>query len=118
MEARKVPAVKISTQALPNYSVSDAPGLRLSYFGYEFEVPWNASFKERTVGKTLVQLKFHLALCAMRTVGDAKSLKLIEQSVGDKREGVTQYSDERNEPSWEPVRREARDAIRRRQNSR
>jgi hypothetical protein len=62
--------------------------------------------------------EIHLALCAMRTVGDAKSLKLIEQSVGDKREGVTQYSDERNEPSWEPVRREARDAIRRRQNSR
>ncbi len=60
----------------------------------------------------------HLALCAMRTVGDAKSLMLIEQSVGDKREGVTQYSDGRSEPSWEPVRREARDAIRQRQNSR
>jgi hypothetical protein len=60
----------------------------------------------------------HLALCAMRTVGDAQSLKLIEQSVEDKREGVTQYSDGRNEPSWEPVRREARDAIRRRQSSR
>ena len=58
MEARKVPAVKIATQALSDYSVSDAPGTTLSYFGYEFEVPWNASFKEKTVGKTLVQLKF------------------------------------------------------------
>jgi hypothetical protein len=60
----------------------------------------------------------HLALCAMRTVGNAQSLKLIEESVGDRREGVTQYSDGRNEPSWEPIRREARDAIRRRQSTR
>jgi hypothetical protein len=29
----------------------------LSYFGYEFEVPWKASFKER-VGKGLVALQF------------------------------------------------------------
>ncbi len=35
--------------------------------------------------------------------------EVIERSVGDKREGVTQYSEGRNEPSWEPVRREARD---------
>jgi hypothetical protein len=60
----------------------------------------------------------YLAVCAMRTVGDAESLKLIDQSIGDKREGTTQYSDGRIEPSWEPVRREARDAIRRRQSGR
>jgi hypothetical protein len=59
----------------------------------------------------------HLALCAMRTVGDAQSLRLIDQSVGDKREGVSQYSDGHGEPSWESVRREARAAIRRRQSS-
>jgi hypothetical protein len=58
MEGRKVPALRIATQALSDYSVSDAPGTKLSYFGYEFEVPWNASFKERRVGLTLVQLKF------------------------------------------------------------
>src|SRR6266849_3793389 len=58
MEARKVPAVKIATEALSDYSVSDAPGTTLSYFGYEFEVPWKASFKEKTAGKNLVQLKF------------------------------------------------------------
>jgi hypothetical protein len=57
MEARRVPALKIATRKLADYSVSDAPGMKLSYFGYEFEVPWNASFKER-VGKGLVQLKF------------------------------------------------------------
>jgi hypothetical protein len=58
IEARKVPAVKIATRVIPNYSVSDALGMKLSYFGYEFEVPWNTSFKETIVGKTLVQLKF------------------------------------------------------------
>jgi hypothetical protein len=57
-EARKIPAVKVAPQPLADYSVSDAPGIVLSYFGYEFEVPWNASFKEGVVGRALVQLKF------------------------------------------------------------
>ncbi|HWZ26585.1 MAG TPA: hypothetical protein VN037_14995 [Verrucomicrobiae bacterium] len=49
--------MKIATRVLSDYSVIDAPGMKLSYFGYEFEVPWNASFTEK-VGKNLVQLKF------------------------------------------------------------
>jgi hypothetical protein len=57
-EARKIPGVKVAPQPIADYSVSDAPGTVLSYFGYEFEVPWNASFKEKTVGRVLVQLKF------------------------------------------------------------
>lgn len=56
----------------------------------------------------------HLALCAMRSVGDAQSLKLIDQSVGHKKEWVTEFSDGHREPGWDPVRREARDAIIRR----
>jgi hypothetical protein len=58
MEAGKVPALNTATRPLADYSVSDSPGTRLSYFGYEFEVPWNTSVKERKVGKNLVQLKF------------------------------------------------------------
>jgi len=59
MEARKVPAVKIATQALADYSVSNSPGTTLSYFGYEFDVPWNTSFKQKASGKGgLVQLQF------------------------------------------------------------
>jgi hypothetical protein len=87
----------------------------------EADTAWHALVEpEKFRLATAVNLLFaggqetHLALCAMRTVGDAQSLKLIEQSVGDEREGVTQYSDGRNEPSWEPIRREARDAIGRR----
>lgn len=58
MEARKVPAVNTATRALTDYSVSNSTGTTLSYFGYQFEVPWNASVKEKKVGKNLVQLKF------------------------------------------------------------
>jgi len=58
-EARKVPGVKVAPQPLVDYSVSDAPGTVLSYFGYDFEVPWNAGFKQKALGKGgLVQLEF------------------------------------------------------------
>jgi hypothetical protein len=61
-EARKLPGVKVTPQPLLDYSVSDAPGTVLSYFGYEFEVPWNASFKQKGPGRPgkggLVQLQF------------------------------------------------------------
>ncbi len=40
--ARKAPAVtRIVPTELPDQTVSQAPGSRLSYFGYEFEIPWN-----------------------------------------------------------------------------
>jgi len=40
--ARKAPAVaRIVPTDLRDQTVSEAPGSRLSYFGYEFEVPWN-----------------------------------------------------------------------------
>jgi hypothetical protein len=56
-EARKLPGVKVTPQPLVDYSVSNAPGTVLSYFGYEFEVPWNTSFKQKALGKGgLVQL--------------------------------------------------------------
>jgi hypothetical protein len=57
MEARKVPAVKIAPVELADYSVSKSSGTTLSYFGYEFDVPWNANFKQR-VGKGLVEVQF------------------------------------------------------------
>jgi hypothetical protein len=58
MEARKVPGVNTATRPLTDYSVSNSVGTRQSYFGYEFEVPWNTSVKEKKVGKNLVELKF------------------------------------------------------------
>jgi len=38
---RKLPFVKQKPVELTDLSISQAPGTRLSYFGYEFEVPWN-----------------------------------------------------------------------------
>jgi hypothetical protein len=39
--ARKAPAItRVVPQALKDNSVSRAPGTKLSYFGYDFEVPW------------------------------------------------------------------------------
>ena len=58
-EGKKVPGVKIAPQALADYSVSGAPGTVLSYFGYEFEVPWNTRYTQKAAPKGgLVLLKF------------------------------------------------------------
>ena len=49
----KIPAVKKVPVELTDLSVSSASGLKLSYFGYEFEVPWDDLDEARTrqVGK-------------------------------------------------------------------
>ena len=40
--ARKAPAVtRIVPTELKDKSISNAPGMKVSYFGYEFEAPWN-----------------------------------------------------------------------------
>jgi len=57
MEARKVPALKVAPLKLADSSVSNSSGTTLSYFGYEFDVPWNANFKQK-VGKNLVEVQF------------------------------------------------------------
>jgi hypothetical protein len=62
-EARKIPWLDVVPQPLMDYSVSDAPGTTLSYFGYSFEVPWNATFKTKESTKNsatsgIVQIKF------------------------------------------------------------
>jgi hypothetical protein len=38
---RKTPAVSMAPAQLADFSISRLPGRKLSYFGYEFEVPWN-----------------------------------------------------------------------------
>ena len=58
-EGRKVPGVKVAPHALADYSVSGAAGTALSYFGYEFEVPWNTTYTQKVAPKGgLVLLKF------------------------------------------------------------
>jgi hypothetical protein len=38
---RKAPAVRLAPAQLTDLSISRSHGRKLSYFGYEFEVPWN-----------------------------------------------------------------------------
>jgi hypothetical protein len=49
----KDPAMWKVPVAIPNLAVSSAPGLKLSYFGWEFEVPWEDldASKTRPIGK-------------------------------------------------------------------
>jgi len=46
--ARKLPFVKLTPIELTDLSVSQAPGMKVSYFGYEFEMPWTDIDKEKT----------------------------------------------------------------------
>ena len=56
-EAKAFPAINVTPQPLTDYSVSDAPGKTISYFGYEFTVPWNTNFTEKG-GNGIAGLKF------------------------------------------------------------
>ena len=48
----KSPLVKKTPKELTDLSVSQAPGQKLSYFGYEFEVPWDLDEqKTKQIGK-------------------------------------------------------------------
>jgi hypothetical protein len=57
-EAKKIPSVWVTQQPLANYAVSQAPGTKLSYFGYKFEVPWVGVFKEKGGRNGIVVLQF------------------------------------------------------------
>src|SRR5207253_4753487 len=53
---RKAPIVRVAPAQLTDFSISRSPVRKLSYFGYEFEVPWNdvdeaKRSEERRVGK-------------------------------------------------------------------
>jgi hypothetical protein len=58
-EGRRNPSVKVVPQPLADYSVSNSPGIVLTFFGYTFEVPWNGPFKQTAFAKGgIVQLRF------------------------------------------------------------
>jgi len=68
--SKKAPAVaRIVPIDLKDRFVSDAPGTKLSYLGYKFEIPWNDLDETRTTlypkdkpKKTKVDLHFHSGL--------------------------------------------------------
>jgi len=78
--AKTVPAVAgVIPTDLSDHSVSQAPGLRLSYVGYDFDVPWNDLDEAKTVlypkhkrEKTEVVLAFHSGLRLVVTAVPAR----------------------------------------------
>jgi hypothetical protein len=46
--ARELPFVKLTPVELTDLSISQVPGMKLSYFGYEFEIPWTDVDEEKT----------------------------------------------------------------------
>jgi len=57
---RKIPAVARTPVALSDLSISNVPHRKVSYFGYEFEIPWDDidEQKDKTVG-TIHVSSFH-----------------------------------------------------------
>src|SRR5579864_8369336 len=78
--ANRVPATaRIVPTDLQDHSVSQAPGMRLSYLGYDFEVPWSDLDNARTTlypkdrtDKTEVVLAFHSGLRLVVTAVPAR----------------------------------------------
>lgn len=76
--------MKVTPQQLPDYTASNAPGTTLSYFGYAFEVPWTASFKQKAFGKGgLVHLEFESGQ-SVTFIVPAKQSGLLTEIVQDK----------------------------------
>ncbi len=71
--ARKAPPVaRVIPTDLTDHSISQTPGMRLSYVGYEFEVPWNDLDESKTQlfpkdkpNKTMALLTFQSGLRLM-----------------------------------------------------
>jgi hypothetical protein len=59
--ARRLPFLNRTPVPLTNLSISPEPGMKLSYFGYEFEIPWADIDNEkiRIVGGNKVIIPFH-----------------------------------------------------------
>jgi hypothetical protein len=56
----------------------------------------------------------HLALCAMRTVADHRSLELMEAAIPGKGEGTSSINGGPFRPAWDDVRAEVRASVKRR----
>ena len=72
--ARKPPTLSwLVPRELPDLSISTAPGTKLSYFGYEFEVPWTDLDDTQTRSYPhMVLLTFHSGLKLMAGASPGK----------------------------------------------
>lgn len=68
--ARDAPVVTLTPTEPPDLSISQAPGQKLDYFGYEFEVPWG----DIDVAKTKIREPNKLAAVAVITFRSGNSI--------------------------------------------
>ncbi len=67
---RRSPVVNLVPVALPDSSISLADGRKLSYLGYDFEIPWNdVDESKTTLTANRVVLVFHSGKALMLTTG-------------------------------------------------
>jgi hypothetical protein len=96
--ARKLPFVKRTPRDLTDLSISQAPGMNLSYFGYEFEVPWTDIDQERTkiVGGNKVIIAFRSGNVLMLWSGPPHEFMngLLEEGKFDRNTFRKVYGDE------------------------
>jgi len=91
---KALPVARVVPTDLKDHSVSETPGVRMSYFGYAFEVPWSDLDESKTQlypkdksNKTMVSLTFRSGLRLVVTAipakewanGFAKDFKLSPQ---------------------------------------
>jgi hypothetical protein len=87
-EAKRVPGVNVAPQPLADYSVSEAPGTVLSYFGYRFEVPWEVNYKTKGTEKGsgpsgMMQIQFESGQNLL-LIAPADQTGLLSELVHDK----------------------------------
>lgn len=96
--ARKLPFVRLTPVPLSDSSVSQASGTALSYFGYEFEVPWTDIDVEKTkiVGGNKVIIAFRSGNVLSLWSGQPHEFMnyLLEQGKIDKHTFGKIYGDE------------------------
>lgn len=85
--AKRAPVVKLTPRSLPDSSVSQVKGKTLTYFGYQFEVPWDDVDDSKT------------KLYPNRVVLASRSGKAMIFSVGQPREFVQSVLQQGNQDS-------------------
>ncbi len=79
--SKAIPITRVVPADLKDSSVSSSPGAKLSYLGYEFDVPWNDLDESKTLlfpkdkpEKTRVILTFQSGLRLMATKGSPRQI--------------------------------------------
>ena len=94
--ARKAPVVRLVPQNLPDTSTSTAKGMKLSYLGYDFEVPWDDLDPGKTkVLPNHVVLAFRSGKVLMFSAGQAHELAATLMETSDKEMMRQLYGDAR-----------------------